>query len=88
LLGSCSCKEGAVLSIAPGKKGGEIANASGLKLKYNAKDGSFTGSFTVYALEKGKLKKHKASVSGVLVDGVGYGAATIKKLGSWTIAIR
>ena len=43
---------------------------------------------TYLALEKGKLKKHKASVSGVLVDGVGYGTATIKKLGSWTIAIR
>ena len=77
-----------VLSIAPGKKGGEIANASGLKLKYKAKDGSFTGSFTVYALEKDKLKKHKASVSGVLVDGVGYGTATIKKLGSWDVTIQ
>ena len=77
-----------VLSIAPGKKGGEIANISGLKLSYKAKDGSFTGSFTVYALENGKLKKHKASVSGVLVNGVGRGTATIKKLGSWMVEIR
>ena len=76
------------LSVAPGKKGGEIANTSGLKLKYKAKDGSFTGSFTVYALEGAKLKKHKASVSGVLVNGIGYGTATIKKLGSWTVEIR
>jgi hypothetical protein len=77
-----------VLSITEGKKGAGIANPSQLKLTYKAKDGSFKGSFYVYTLEKGKLKKHKATVTGVLIDGIGYGAATIKKLGSWTIAIR
>ena len=74
--------------IAPGKKGQEIANASGLKLTYKSKDGSFTGSFTVYAIEKNKLKKHKATVAGVLIDGIGYGTATIKKIGTWAIAIK
>jgi hypothetical protein len=34
-----------------------------------------------------KLKKHKATVEGVLIDGVGYGTATIKKVGSWSVAI-
>jgi hypothetical protein len=76
------------LTIAEGKKGQGVANASGLKLTYKSKDGSFTGSFTVYAIEKGKLKKHKATVTGVLIDGIGYGTATIKKIGSWTIKIK
>ncbi|MBP3405414.1 MAG: hypothetical protein J6N18_04875, partial [Kiritimatiellae bacterium] len=74
--------------IAPGKKGQEVANASGLKLTYKSKDGSFSGSFTVYAIEKNKLKKHKATVTGVLIDGIGYGTATIKKIGTWAIAIK
>ncbi|MBR3895480.1 MAG: leucine-rich repeat protein [Bacteroidaceae bacterium] len=74
--------------IAPGKKGQEIANASGLKLTYKSKDGSFSGSFTVYAIEKNKLKKHKANVTGVLIDGIGYGTATIKKIGTWAITIK
>ena len=80
-------KKGDGLSITEGKKGAGIANASGLKLTYKSKDGSFSGSFTVYALENNKLKKHKATVSGVLINGVGYGTATIKKLGSWGILI-
>ena len=55
---------------------------------YKSKDGSFSGSFTVYAIEKNKLKKHKATVTGVLIDGIGYGTATIKKIGTWAIAIK
>jgi hypothetical protein len=63
-------------------------NPSGLKLAYKIKDCTFKGSFTVYAIEKGRLKKHKVAVTGVVIDGVGYGTATIKKLGSWTVEIR
>ena len=77
-----------VLTITPGKGSGVISNASGLKLSYKTKEGSFTGSFTVYALEGSKLKKHKASVSGILIDGVGYGTAAIKKFGTWAVEIR
>ena len=69
--------EGYAKSVAKGN-----TNDSGLKLKYKAKDGSFSGSFTVYTLENGKLKKNKAKVSGVVVDGVGYASAVIKKHGS------
>ena len=76
------------LTIAEGKKGQGVANASGLKLTYKAKDGSFKGSFTAYAIVKGKLKKHKATVEGVLINGIGYGTATIKKVGSWAIEIK
>ena len=77
-----------VLSITEGKKGVGVSNISGLKLTYKSKEGSFTGSFTVYAIENGKLKKHKASISGVLVNGIGYGTATIKKIGTWAIEIK
>jgi hypothetical protein len=77
-----------VLSVAEGKKGAGVSNISGLKLTYKSKEGSFTGSFTVYAIENGKLKKHNASLSGVLVNGIGYGTATIKKIGTWAIEIK
>ena len=77
-----------VLSITEGRKGVGVSNISGLKLTYKSKEGSFTGSFTVYAIENGKLKKHKAALSGVLVNGIGYGTATIKKIGTWAIEIK
>ena len=80
-------KKGEGLSITPGKKGEEPANPSGLKITYKDKDGSFKGSFTAYAIVNGKLKKHKATVEGVVINGVGYGTATIKKLGSWDVVI-
>ena len=35
-----------------------------------------------YADVKGKSKATKASVTGVLVDGTGYGTATLKKAGA------
>ena len=56
-------------------KAGE--NPSGLKLTLK-KDGTFTGSFKVYYIEKGKLKSKTANVSGVVLNGVGYGTATVK----------
>ena len=58
------------------------ANPAGLSLSYSAKAGTFTGSFKVYGVVKGKLKSYTAKVTGVLVDGRGYGYATISKVGS------
>ena len=59
---------------------GGKTNLSGMKLAYTPKKGTFKGSFKVYALEgEGKAKKLKKctiKVSGVVVDGVGYGTAT------------
>ena len=59
------------------------ANLSGMKLAYTPKKGTFKGSFKVYALEgsgvKTKLKKYTVKVSGVVVDGEGYGEAVCKK---------
>ena len=57
-------------------------NPSGLKLKYKMKNSTFTGSFTAYSLDGGKLKKTNVNVSGVVLGGVGYGAAFVKKSGS------
>ena len=58
-----------------------------LKLKYKAKDGTFKGTFKAYRDVKGRAKKVTVSVSGVMIDGVGYGTATIKKVGSVPITI-
>ncbi len=70
--------------IDPAKLGG---NPSGLKLSYTLRNCSFKGSFTVYAIIDGKLKKYKASVTGVVLESVGYGMATIKGLGSFPVTI-
>ncbi len=76
-----------VLEITPAVKGGNVENPSGLKLSYKAKDGSFKGSFKVYAVASGKLQKYTANVAGVLVDGIGYGTAEIKKVASCPVVI-
>ena len=66
----------------------ESDNPSGLKLTFTAKTGLFKGSFKVYAIDaKGKLKSFSATVNGIVVDGFGFGTATIKKIGSALIAI-
>ncbi len=70
------------------KKTGEIDesklgdNPSGLKLSYKAKDGTFTGSFKAYVDNNGRLKTVTVSVSGLIIEGIGYGTATVKKTGS------
>ena len=62
-------------------------NPAALKLTYKAKDGSFKGSFKAYSLVNGKPKAVTVNVAGVVVDGVGYGTATVKKVGSVPISI-
>ena len=66
-------------------KAGE--NPSGLKLTYKAKDGTFKGSFKAYADVGGKPKATTVKVSGVVVDGIGYGAASVKKVGGVPVEI-
>lgn len=63
-------------------------NPSGLKLSYTQKTGAFKGSFKVYAVVNGKLKKYSATVVGIMVGDTGYGTATIKKFPSVAISIR
>ena len=73
-----------------GLSGGKTNN-SGLKLTYNARNGTFKGSFTAFS-EDGrgktpKLKKTRISVTGVVVDGYGYGQATIRNGGTYPVTI-
>jgi hypothetical protein len=58
-----------------------------LRLTYKAKDGTFKGSFKAYADANGKPKATTANVAGVLIDGVGYGAAIVKKVGGVGVTI-
>ena len=51
-------------------------NRSAMKLSYTPKTGIFKGSFKVYAIQGGKLKKFTVKVIGVVVDGKGEGSAT------------
>ena len=62
-------------------------NPSALKLTYTAKTGAFKGSFKAYSDVNGKPKGVTVNVTGVLVDGVGYGTATIKKVVSAPVMI-
>ena len=62
-------------------------NPCGLKLTYKSKDGTFKGSFKVYAEVKGKPKATTVNVTGFMLNGIGYGTATIKKVGSVPISI-
>jgi hypothetical protein len=63
-------------------------NPSALKLSYKSKTGAFTGSFNVYGLVNGKMKKYSVKVSGVVVNGVGYGTASLKKpAASWIVTM-
>ena len=69
-------------------------NLSSLKLTYKPKDGTFKGSFKAYALEgvgkKRKLKTYTVNITGLVIDGIGYGQATCKKpkSGPWPVAIK
>jgi hypothetical protein len=49
-------------------------------LKYNSKDGSFSGSFKIYSSVNGKPKATTVNVRGVLVGSVARGVATIKNV--------
>ena len=63
-------------------------NPSGLKLTHSAKTGTFKGTFKVYSeVTETRLKKYTATVTGAVTDGVGYGTATIKKVGSMPVVI-
>lgn len=80
--------KGLVVDTSKGK-----TNLSGMKLTYTPKKGTFKGSFKVYELQgsgKGtKLKKYTFKVSGVVVDGIGYGLAVCKKpMLSWPVLIK
>ena len=78
--------------VKPDKSGNLATNLSGLKLSYKPKTGEFNGSYEIQSIdvskpESPKLKKTKVAVNGVVIDGLGYGTAVIKGLGSQTCSI-
>ena len=67
-------------------------NLSAMKLTYTPKKGTFKGSFKVFALEGAgkaiKLKKYTVKVTGVVVNGVGYGVAICKSPAArWPVTV-
>ena len=80
------------VKLNAGKTAAEVTkdngNPSGLKLTYTAKTGAFKGKFTVYAVQKGKLKKLTADVTGVMVGKTGLGTATVKGVGTVPVTVR
>ena len=67
----------------------EYGNPSGLTLAASSAKGTFKGKFKVFAVtEAGKSKSYKATVAGAVLDGVGYGTATIRKIGSVPVTVK
>ena len=64
-----------------------LENPSALKLTYKAKDGTFKGSFKAYEDMNGRPRATTVNVAGVLIEGVGYGAATIRKVGGVGVTV-
>ena len=66
-------------------------NNSGLKLTYNQRSGIFKGGFTIYSEDNGgkvpKLKKTRVTVTGIMLDGYGYGQAIIRNGGKFPVTI-
>ena len=62
-------------------------NPAALKLTFKKKTGLFSGTFQFYQLSGGKLKKLKAAVNGAVVDGKGYGSATVKNMGAVPVTV-
>lgn len=77
-----SSGKGLVVDASKGK-----TNLSGLKLTYVPKTGTFKGTFRVYAVQNGLLKKSTAKVTGIVVNGTGHGIATVRGAGSFQIQI-
>ena len=67
-------------------------NLSAMKLTYDSRKGTFKGSFKVYVLEtagtRPRLLKQTARVTGIVVGGLGFGQAEIKKVGTFPVFIR
>ena len=57
-------------------------NPSGLTLDYHPNDGTFKGTFKVYVSKRGWPKPWTVQIQGVMVDGLGYGTAFVKGIGS------
>lgn len=64
-------------------------NLSGLKLTYKPKTGIFSGAFTIYGHQDNRLKKMRANVRGIVVDGEGHGVSAIRGASaSWPVTVK
>ena len=70
-----------------GRKWTGTKGVSDLNVTFNPKDGTFKGSFNVYVKQGERIRKLKAKVFGVVVDGVPYGTAIIVNKASWSIQL-
>lgn len=68
-------------------KDGDTDNDAAIKLNCAAKDSTLKGTFYVYALNGSRLKKVKATVTGAMVNGSGYGTALIKNVGTFKVSV-
>ena len=80
--------KGGAWTVTPGAKGGAAANASAAKLTFTPKTGAFKGSFTAYSVKRGRLVKTKFTVNGAVVNGIAYGAAFNKAVGSVPLTVQ
>ena len=63
------------------------SNPSGLNLEYQMSDGTFKGSFKAYVNRNGWPKPITVQVNGVMLNGIGYGTASVKDIGSVPIMV-
>ena len=75
--------------VLSGDNDSKKPNLSAMKLTYTPKTGLFKGSFKLYALQGGKLKKFTVKITGVVVDGEGTGVAKLAKPSvTWSVEVR
>ena len=72
--------------LVSGRKWTGTKGVTDLKVTYQTRNGTFSGSFNIYvAGNGGRSRKLKAKVSGVVVNGVPYGTAVVGKVISWPV---
>ena len=59
----------------------------GWRPKTTLKTGVLKGTITLYTAKNGRMKAVKATVSGVVVDGAGYGSAIVKNVASVPVTV-
>lgn len=73
--------------VSTGTKWTGTKGVTDLNVTFYPKDGTFKGSFNVYVKHGERIRKLKAKVMGVVVDGVPYGTAVIKDKASWSVKL-
>ena len=79
---------GLAVTCASGKLSAARDNAAALKVSRAARTGLFNGSFNLFTENGARLRKTVVPLNGVIVNGVGYGAAVVKKVGSASFIIQ